>query len=209
MRIFLLGASGGTGREIAAQALARGHQVTALVREPARLPLRDPGLRTVLGDLLVDQRAALDALGGHDAVVSALGVRNSFRSGRLIERGLGAVVPAAERADVRRFVLISAFGVGHTRRDASLPQRLIYRVLLAGIYADKLAGERLLAGSALDWTVIYPVLLTDGPATGSYRLATTLPMKGVPKIARADVAHAVLEELAANRFVRSGAVISG
>jgi len=208
MKILVLGASGETGSEIVAQGLALGHEITALVRRPERLTLRDPDLRLVVGDVLADPTFAAGAVAGHDAVVSALGVRSSFRSGGLIERGLGAVVPAMADAGVLRFLLISAFGVGTTRRDASLVQRLLYRLLLTGIYADKLAGERILAASPLDWTVIYPVLLANGPATRAYRLAERLPMKGVPRISRADVAHAVLEELSARRFVRKRVVIS-
>jgi hypothetical protein len=104
---------------------------------------------------------------------------------------------------------MSAFGVGETVRDASPMQRLMYFLLLSDIYADKLTGERALVASGLDWTIVYPVLLSDGPPTGAYRVGERLSMRGVPKVARADVADFLVGELAAHRFARARAVISG
>jgi len=207
MRIGVFGATGGTGREVVRQALARGDEVTALARTPGALPPASR-LRVVAGDATQDVQAVAQVVEGCEVVVSALGRRNSFRSGDLIVRSLRLIVAAMERAGVRRLILVSALGVGDTRRDAPLVPRLMYRALLGSIFADKEAAEAELRSSALDWTIVYPVLLTDGPRTGKYRVAERLELHGVPKISRSDVAHFVLEEAHRAEHARKGVAIS-
>jgi putative NADH-flavin reductase len=84
----------------------------------------------------------------------------------------------------------------------------MYRVLLSDIFADKKAAEDNVRRSNLDWTFVYPVLLSDGPTTGAYRVGERLELRGVPKISRADVAHFIVSELGKRAFVRKVAVIS-
>ena len=123
-------------------------------------------------------------------------------------RSVRLIVAAMEHARVRRLILVSAFGVGDTRRDAPPVPRLMYCLLLGAIFADKKASEDELRKSSLDWTVVYPVLLTNGPRTGRYRTGERLELHGVPTIARADVAHFVLEEARASGYVRKAVAIS-
>jgi uncharacterized protein YbjT (DUF2867 family) len=109
---------------------------------------------------------------------------------------------------VRRFILVSAFGVGESRRHAPLVPRIMYRLLLSDIFADKQAGEDYLRQSALACTIVQPVLLTDGPLTGHYRAAERLELRGLPKISRADVAHFVLAEAQSGAFAGKTVAIS-
>jgi putative NADH-flavin reductase len=208
MRLLDLGATGGTGLEVLRQALAQGHEITAFVRDPARLQLADARLRVVPGALPADAVPLEAALNGRDAVICSLGVRNAFKSGGLIEGAMRALVPAMERASVRQLLLVSANGVGATRAHSPVLPRLLYRLLLSDIFADKAAGETIVRSSSLEWTIAYPVLLTDGPRTGRYRAGETLELRGMPKISRADVADFLLRELSARAFVRKGAVLS-
>ena len=208
MKLLVLGATGPTGLQVVRQALAQGHEVTAFVRDPARLPPSDPRLHVLTGSLPGDAAALAIALQGQDAVICALGVRNAFKSGGLIESAMRVLVPAMERAGVRRFLLVSANGVGETRRRSPLVPRVMYRLLLGDIFADKEAGEAIVRASSLEWTIAYPTLLTDGPLSGRYRAGETLELRGMPKIARADVAAFLLRELAARAFVRKGVVLS-
>jgi putative NADH-flavin reductase len=113
-----------------------------------------------------------------------------------------------ERAGVRRLIVVSAFGVGESRRNAPLIPRIMYRVFLGEIFADKKAAEDDLRRSSLDWTIVYPVLLTNGPMTGTYRVGERLELHGIPKISRSDVAHFMLAEIENRVFVRKVAVIS-
>lgn len=208
MKLVVFGASGKTGQEIVGQALDQGLEVTAVVRDAAKLAIKDRKLHIIEADVLKDQPAITSAIAGKDAIICALGVANSLKSAGLIAGGLAAIVPAAEKHDVRRLILISAFGVGDSFRNAPLVPRLMYRLLLGDIYRDKKAGEDFLKASGLDWTIIHPVMLTAGPKTGTYRNGERLELHGIPKIARADVAQFALAQLASKVFLRKTAVIS-
>src|SRR5690348_13181469 len=105
-RMFVLGATGRTGKELVEIALARGHRVTAFVRSPARITRRDPRLTVVKGDPRnVDELTR--ALPGHDAVLSALGPRprEAMTRTTLLEEGASSAVAAMRRAGVRRFLV--------------------------------------------------------------------------------------------------------
>ena len=208
MKLVVFGASGGTGQEIVKQALDQGHEVTAFVRDLKKLTIEHSKLRIIEGNVLQDQSAIASAVTGQDAIICALGVGNSLKSAGLIAESLAAIVPAAEKHDVRRLILISAFGVGDSFRNAPLVPRLMYRLLLGDIYRDKKAGEDIVKASGLDWTIIHPVMLTTGPRTGTYRSGERLDLRGIPKISRADVAHFALTQLADKTFLRKTAVIS-
>ncbi len=206
MKLLVLGATGATGGQVASQALEAGHEVTAYARHPSRVA-KQPGMRVAAGDA-TDVDALERALAGHDAVVSTLGRRRSFRSAQLLTRSMQALAPAMERCAVRRLVLMSSFGVGESLGDAPPLLRLHYRLFLRGIFADKKAAEDYLRTTRLEWTFVYPVLLTDGPRTGRYRAAEGLRLAGLPKISRADVAHFIVNELASPAYVRKTAVLS-
>jgi putative NADH-flavin reductase len=208
MNILVFGATGATGQHVVKQALGQGHTVTAFVRNQAKLPTNDTRLRVVIGDTTLDMPKVAEAVSGQDVVISTLGRRSSFKSDHLIERSMQAIVPAMERAVVRRLILVSAFGVGESRRDAPLIPRIMYRVLLSDIFADKKAAEDNVRRSNLDWTFVYPGLLTEGPMTGKYRVGERLELRGFPKISRADVAQFVLAEIGKRAFVRKVAVMS-
>jgi len=208
MNILVFGATGPTGQQVVKQALGQGHTVTAFVRNPATLPTNDKRVRVVIGDTTRDTPKVAEAMAGQEVVISALGRRSTFKSDHLIERSMQVIVPAMERAGVRRLILVSAFGVGESRRDAPLIPRIMYRVLLSDIFADKKAAEDNVRRSNLDWTVVYPMLLTDGPMTGAYRVGERLELHGLPKISRADVAHFILAEVGKRAFVRKVALIS-
>ncbi len=208
MKLFILGATGPTGLQIVQQALAKNHQVTAFVRDPARLPISGKNLTTVTGALPGDVRALADALPGHDAVISSLGLHNALKAHHFSENNMRVLVPSMEQKGVRRLIVVSANGVGDTHRHSPLLPRLMYRLLLTDIFADKKAGEDIVRASRLDWTFAYPTMLTNGPRTGSYRAGERLELNGMPKISRADVADFVLRQLDDPAFLRKGAVLS-
>jgi putative NADH-flavin reductase len=207
-RVLILGATGGTGRQIVAQALERGHEVTALVRNPAGLPMRYERLRDVTGSLPENAGVLVDAARGQDAVISALGRGTSFRSLNLMERCVPAILDAMRKDGVRRLIFTSAFGVGDTFGCAPALPRLFIRTLLRDIYADKVVGEGLLRQSDLDWTIVHPTGLTNGPLTGQYRAGERLDLAGLPRISRADVAHFILAQLDDPTYLRKVATVS-
>jgi putative NADH-flavin reductase len=209
MKLLVVGATGGTGRELVTQASRQGHDVTVLVRDPRRLARPDMRLRVVVGSLTEGGDVVAEAVRGQAVVISALGRRTSFKSGNLIARSMETLVPAMESLGVRRLILVSACGVGESGRHAPLLPRFMYRVLLRNIFADKQAGEDRVRRSTLDWTLVYPVALTNGSRTGQYRTGERLELHGIlPRISRADVADFILTQLDDPAYRRKIAVIS-
>ena len=110
MRILVVGATGATGRAIVAQALARGHEVTALVRNPDRLEVRHEHLRVIQGNVL-DPTAVDTAVAGQEAVVSALGHKRWMIPTRILSAGTGNILAAMQRHGVRRYIGMASLGV--------------------------------------------------------------------------------------------------
>jgi putative NADH-flavin reductase len=207
-RVLALGATGGTGRQVVEQAVAAGLDVTVIVRGATKLPPSARSVRIVVGDLLQDPSILGGAVAGQDAVVCALGVGQSFKPGGLIGTTAPAIVSALQDHGVSRLIFTSAFGVGPTLRDTPLLPRLFVATLLRRIYEDKEAGEAVIRASNLDWTIVYPVGLTDGPRTGVYRVGERLPLAGFPRISRADVAEFLLKQLDDRQYVRTGVLVA-
>lgn len=193
MKLTVFGATGGTGQEIVRQALASGHEVTAVVRDPARLTVRGGSLEVFRADL-ADPGAVRPAVAGRDAVLSGLGARSRKDAG-ITARLTRTVLGAMESEGVRRLLVVSAGPVGPEPEGAGLLDRAARSLisgLLKDVYADLREMEAELARSTTDWTSVRPPRLQNKPLTGSYRTVVGgFPVKG-RFIARADVAHAML-----------------
>jgi putative NADH-flavin reductase len=207
-RILVLGATGPTGREVVKQALEAGHEVTAFVRSPAKLAMTHDRLGLATGDVTADGPALADAMRGKDAVICALGSGQSLAPHALMEQAMPRIVAAMRETGVKRFVLMSAFGVGETFAEIPVLPRILVRTLLARIYADKEAGEKVLKRSNLDWTVVYPTGLTNGPRTENFRFGEHLKLHGLPTVSRADVAKFLVEQVDDDEYVRKGVLLS-
>ena len=207
-KILVLGATGGTGREIAIQAVRQGHEATVLVRRPDRLAGLPEGLRVLKGDALEDTEALAEAVRDQEAVICTLGVGRSLKSGGLIARSAPLLVRAMDRQGVRRLIFTSAYGVGATWKDVPILPRMLMGLLFRDLYTDKEIGEEAVRRSHLDWTLVYPVTLTHGPRTGRYRIGERLTLRGVPTISRADVAEFILTQVDDRRYLRKSVLIS-
>jgi putative NADH-flavin reductase len=198
MQLTIFGASGGTGRRLVEQALAAGHTVTAVVRDPARLPVRHDRLKLVAADVL-DPEAITPAVADADAVVSALGPRSSRNRSSITSAGMASILKAMRTAGSSRLVVVSAAPVASDDHGTTLPYRLLVkpllRGLLGGLYADLAVMEETVRRSGLAWTILRPSQLTDGPRTGSYRQATDANLRRGYRISRADLADAILAAL--------------
>lgn len=208
MKVLVLGATGGTGRLIVWDALAKGHSVVALARSKARASDL-PGADVVEGDAR-DEPALLRALDGCDAVVSSLGTGMSpFREVTLLSVATRALVAAMTRSGVRRLVCITGMGAGDSRGHGGfLYDRLILPLLLRNVYEDKDRQEAAIRASPLDWVIVRPVVLNDEPARGDVRAVTDLVSVHGGKIARADVARFVVDQLTTDTWLRRTPLIS-
>ncbi|MFJ4687342.1 NAD(P)-dependent oxidoreductase [Streptomyces sp. NPDC091377] len=193
MKLTVCGATGGVGRAIVQQALDAGHQVTAVVRDPARLSVTGPGLEVFRADLR-DPESLRPAFAGRDAVLSGLGARTRKDAG-IATRLTRTVLRAMEAERVRRLVVVSAAPVGPPAEGEGPLDRAVLGVVsavLKSVYDDLRAMEAELSASSTDWTVVRPPRLQDTPLTGVYRTVVGgFPRKG-RFIGRADVAHAML-----------------
>lgn len=207
MKLLILGATGGTGQHLLDQALAAGHDVTVLARDRSKLKAATARLRVVEGSV-TDGTVLNDAARGQGAVLSAIGRGHSFKPEALIQRSVPSILAAMQANGVRRLVFTSAFGVGDAIRDLPLLPALFARTLLRGIYADKAIGEALIRGSAVDWTIVQPAQLTNGPLTGNYRTGERLELRGMPSVSRADVAHCILGQLGKPDSIRKTLLVA-
>jgi putative NADH-flavin reductase len=206
MKLTIFAATGGIGRQLLEQAVAAGHQVTAVVRSPGKLSV--PGdVRVVAADLADADPAVLEAaVDGADAVLSGLGPRSNAEAG-IASHGTRAIVQAMQATGVRRIVVVSAAPIGtvpspgrpkpprHDPGDGFFMRHLFSHMAKAAFrehYADLALMEDVLRDSGLDWTVIRPPRLTDKPLTGSYRVAYGRNLPGGWSASRADVAHLML-----------------
>ncbi len=203
MNLLIVGATGGTGRQLVTQALGRGHRVTALVRRPARFD-PDPGLTTAVGNVL--DPASLDrAMPGHDAVLSALGHKRWLGPTSILSRGTANLVAAMRRHGVRRLVCETALGIADAWWQMGLYYTLFVRpVILPFYFRDKVRQEAVIRASDLDWTIVRPGALTNGPARGRYRQGDRVGhWLWTVRISRADVAAFMLDQLSDRRYVRA------
>lgn len=193
MRIVLLGASGRTGTEVVAQALARGDEVVAVAREGSAVP---SGVEVVRAAF--DEDGVMDDVArGADVVVSALGARGRGPT-TVCTDGVTAVVGAMHRTGVRRLVVVSASGLPGEGDDVAV--RWLVKPVLQRVfrhpYADMTRMEEIVRASGLDWTIVRPPRLTDGPRTDRYRRTLDRHVPRGHRVARADVATEILRAAA-------------
>jgi putative NADH-flavin reductase len=208
MKLTIFAATGGIGRQILEQAVDAGHDVTAVVRHPQKLPDElSSQIRVVSADLAAPDPATLaSAVQGAGGVLSGLGPRSKAETG-IAARGTQAIVAAMKAAGARRIVVVSAAPIGtvpspgrpnppkHDPGDGFIMQHLLNPLVKTALrknYADLAQMEDILRDSDLDWTAVRPPRLTDKPLTGTYRTAHGQNLRRGLVISRADVAHYML-----------------
>ena len=204
MNLAIFGATGGTGRHLVEQALAAGHHVTVLVRTPAAVTEPHERLHIVQGDVRqVDQVAAVVA--GQDAALSALGPHERGPVS-LCTEAMTNILAAMTRHGVRRLVALSAYGARESH-DGGLYNVMLWRIQKEKML-DKERMEELIAHSAVDWTVVRPPAMTNGPRTSHYHTGIGLRMRLTSRIARADVADFMLRQVADTAYLRMSPAIA-
>jgi putative NADH-flavin reductase len=208
MKLTIFAATGGIGRQILEQAVDAGHDVTAVVRNPQKLPADlSRQVRVVTADLAAPDPAMLkSAVQGADAVLSGLGATSNSEAG-IATQGTLAIAAAMKAAGARRITVVSAGPIGtvpsprrpdppkHDPGDGFLMRHLgapLTKAALRKHYADLAQMEDVLRDSDLDWTAVRPPRLTDKPLTGTYRMADGQNLRRGLFISRADVAHCML-----------------
>ena len=203
MNILIVGATGGTGRELVKQALAQGHDVTAFVRRPAKVKLKHQRLSVIKGNVL-DYASVESAMRGIDAVISALGHKRWIIPTKIVSEGTKNVITAMKKQGVRRMVCETSLGVGNSWGRLGLFYTLfIIPFIIFFYFLDKGRQERFVMESGLDWIIVRPGRLTRGRKRGNYRHGPDVGSRiWTVSISRADVADFMLQQLTDNTYLR-------
>lgn len=192
MKITVVGGNKGTGAQVVRIAAEQGHEVTSLSRTPPAAPRA--GVRELSGDAL-DPETARQAVDGADAVVVTVG--GSSGAGRHRTEVTRSVLAAMRDAGVRRIVVQSSLGVGDSMGLMPAPARVFAKAVLGRALADHAEQEAAVAASGLDWTVVRPGGLADGPVPGSVVAQESGEARSMKaRISRADVATYIVDALA-------------
>ena len=206
MKVLIIGATGATGQILMREALAQGHEVTALARNPSAVAPEDPRLRVLEGNAL-DVSSVEAAVAGQDAVLVALGTR-STRPTKLFSESTHNIIGAMDKHGVRRLVCITGVGAGDSKGHVGfLYDRIILPFVVRNVYEDKDRQEEAVQQSDLDWVIVRPARLIDKPARGEYKvfLGGSYTAK---TISRADVADFMLAQMKDSTYVHKTPVIS-
>jgi putative NADH-flavin reductase len=198
-KVLVIGASRGIGLETVRAGLRAGHTVRAFARSAASIPIQDAELDKFAGDALKTDtiRSALQDV---DVVTQTLGVSFSpkliFEGTTLFSESTRILVDAMKAAGVKRLISVTGLGAGNSRSHGGLfYDAVIFPLFLKRVYDDKDVQEWIIRSSGLDWTIVRPGLLTNGSATGRYRILTTSKDWQFGVISRADVADFLVKQV--------------
>lgn len=199
MRLAVIGAAGATGKLIVKHALKAGHDVTAVVRDPAKMS--GVGVRAVPGDMM-DVESLVKALANHDAVVFAAGPPH-MKASTARSDGARNTVAAMQRLGIKRLVAISGLGAGETReRMGFFVSRVIVPLILGRLLADQNGLEQAIRASDLDWTLVRPGEMKDAGSKGGVKVSQD--GTGITaSVSRDDVAKFIVDELTASKHIRN------
>jgi len=201
--VLIIGASRGIGLETLKRALKAGYKVRALARSAGNIPVSHPDLEKVTGDAL-DRGAVKQALAGVDAVIQTLGVAAGpemiFKPVRLFSAATRVLVTAMEETGVKRLICVTGFGAGDSRNKGGFLYNTAFHLFFGRTYDDKDVQEQIIRKSTLEWSIVRPVILTNGPTTDSYRVLVDPNDWRCGFISRADVADFLVKQIDDNTF---------
>lgn len=210
MKIALIGASGFVGSHILKEALDRGHQVTAIVRNPEKITEKHPNLQAKKGDVFnTDEIAKL--VSGHDAVISSYNA--GWQNPNLYDdflKGSQAIQEGVKKSGVKRLIVVGGGGSLEIAPGVQLvdtpqfPAEWKSGALAARDYLNIIRKE-----DELDWTFFSPAIemhhgIKDG-RTGKYRLGTDQPVfdaNGASRLSPEDLSIVLVDELDNKKFIR-------
>jgi putative NADH-flavin reductase len=205
VRILIVGATGALGRDVVADAVARGHEVGALVRVPSRGTF--PDVVEIIGGDVLDPDSLTPAVVGRDAVICALGTPSPRRRSRLLEQGTKNLVGAMSQVGVRRLACVTLLGAGASRANASFFYREVILRVLAPMLPDKQAQERVVLDSELEWVLVRPPRFVAGKPGGDLRVIREGERGRCGRVVRSDVARFLVDCVTDSQYVRQALAV--
>ena len=206
MKVAIIGASGQIGAFIRDEALARGHQVTAIVRDPEKITVRNPHLNVVKADILKDKVDEL--VQGHEAVISAYnpGWSNPDIYNEQI-RGYKAIISGVKKSGIKRLLVVGGAGTLEVAPGVLVLDTTNFpEQVKGGVLATRDTLYMLKEEKELEWTFLSPPgSIALGERTGHYRVGKDQLLKneeGESKISTQDYAVAMLDELEHAQHIR-------
>jgi putative NADH-flavin reductase len=210
--VLIIGASRGIGLEAVKAALEAGHSVRALARSARRIHVDHPQLEKIAGDAL-EMATVKRALTGIDVVIQSLGVSVGpeiiFKPTRFFSKATRVLVTAMEGTQVKRLICVTGFGAGNSRGHGGFLYCAAFHLVLGRLYDDKDVQESIVRRSKLDWVIVRPVILTDGPKTNAYRALADPRDWTCGFISRADVADFLIKQIDDDAFLYKTPVLTG
>ena len=208
MKIAVIGASRGIGYELLKTALEEGHDVTALVRNPVKLHISNSRLKIIKGDIL-HPASATAVTTGQDAVCVCIGIPPTMKPVNVFSRGTELILAAMGRESQQKLIAVTGVAAGDSKGHGGFfYDRVINPLLLGTIYADKDRQESIIKVSNVEWLIVRPGSLTNGPRTGKYRAIENLSGVTAGKISRLDVADFKLKQLTTPTYFRKAPLLT-
>jgi uncharacterized protein YbjT (DUF2867 family) len=199
MRLLVIGAGGGLGRDVVAEVLAGGHEAAALVREPGRVAFPD-AVEVVRGDVL-DPPSLAPAVAGRDAVICALGTPSPRRPSTLLEQGTTNLIAAMSDEGVRRLACVTLLGAGSSRASAAFFYRNVILRVLAPMLPDKQAQEQAVRSSDLEWVLVRPPRFVKGKPGGGVQVIRENERGRLGRVVRVDLARFLVKCATTERWI--------
>ncbi len=209
MKVLIIGGTGKLGKELIKQSLEAGHEVTALVRNPAKISFVNPKLHVVKGDVL--QSETMDPhFKGQDAVLCALGHKRFIIKTNILSKGTDNIIGSMRKQGVKRLICVTALGINDSRFKLGIYYTFFtIPFILFFYFRDKAKQEDIITNSGLDWTIVRPAQFIPGRKRGRYKTGPGVGHYILTKlISRADVAHFILHELKHNEYLNEKPGIS-
>jgi len=198
--IAIFGATGRTGSRLVHAALAAGHVVRALVRDPSRVAPRE-GLTVLAGDVL-DPEAVARTVAGCDGAIAALGAGTTADPGTTRSQGIRHIVAALEAGGGGRLLAVGGGGVLDSTTGPGLrSEQPSFPAVFRLVAAEHRAAWEALRTSSLEWTYVCPPDIPDAEATGVYRVAADVMPDHPKSLPTGDLAGFMVQEFSARRFV--------
>jgi putative NADH-flavin reductase len=205
MNLAIFGATGGTGLQVVEQAVAAGHHISVLARDPNKLGDLQTKLNVVIGNVLEPKDVA-KALEQAEAVICSLGTTGGNPKD-IVSAGTKNIIEGMKSKGIKRLIVVTSLGVGDSKDQVPFAFKMLMNTVLKNVMADKNVQEELVRQSGLEYTIVRPGGLSNGAKTGNYKVGTEKTIKA-GQVSRADVAEFILKEISSRKFLHQAVAIT-